>query len=165
MRNTRVWSLGWKDPLEKGKAIHSSILDWRIPWTAYSPWSCKELDTTEWRSLSLQMFICKQWNSYLLNLTIAASQLDDTRKASHIMWAFSCSSLIENERLHKEPGDHRLEAMGPLCSWPTSLWSQLTAPEPRHGFCTRKGKDPGNSWSRDRTQNRIIFQPHTGSPL
>ena len=26
-------SLGWKDPLEKGKATHSSILAWRIPWT------------------------------------------------------------------------------------------------------------------------------------
>ena len=24
---------GWKDPLEKGMASHSSILAWRIPWT------------------------------------------------------------------------------------------------------------------------------------
>ena len=30
---TGVWSLGWEDPLEKGKATHSSILAWRIPWT------------------------------------------------------------------------------------------------------------------------------------
>ena len=28
-----VWSLDWEDPLEKGKATHSSILAWRIPWT------------------------------------------------------------------------------------------------------------------------------------
>ena len=28
-----VWSLGWEDPLEKGKATHSSILAWRVPWT------------------------------------------------------------------------------------------------------------------------------------
>ena len=28
-----VSSLGWEDPLEKGKATHSSILAWRIPWT------------------------------------------------------------------------------------------------------------------------------------
>ena len=33
MRETWVWSLGWEDPLEKGKATHSSILAWRIPWT------------------------------------------------------------------------------------------------------------------------------------
>ena len=28
-----VRSLGWENPLEEGKAIHSSILTWRIPWT------------------------------------------------------------------------------------------------------------------------------------
>ena len=42
---------GWEDPLEKEMATHSSILTWKIPWTeelvGYSPWSHKELDTTE----------------------------------------------------------------------------------------------------------------------
>ena len=33
MRETRLRSLGWKDPLEKEKATHSSILAWKIPWT------------------------------------------------------------------------------------------------------------------------------------
>ena len=33
MQETQVRSLGWKDPLEKGMATHSSILAWRIPWT------------------------------------------------------------------------------------------------------------------------------------
>ena len=33
MWETWVHSLGWEDPLEKGKATHSSILAWRIPWT------------------------------------------------------------------------------------------------------------------------------------
>ena len=33
MKETWVRSLGWGDPLEKGKATHSSILAWRIPWT------------------------------------------------------------------------------------------------------------------------------------
>ena len=36
MWQTWVQSLGWEDPLEKGSATHSSILAWRIPWTAYS---------------------------------------------------------------------------------------------------------------------------------
>ena len=31
MQETWVQSLGWEDALEKGKAIHSSILAWRIP--------------------------------------------------------------------------------------------------------------------------------------
>ena len=33
MQETQVQSLGREDPLEKGMAIHSSILPWRIPWT------------------------------------------------------------------------------------------------------------------------------------
>ena len=57
MQETQLRSLGWKDPLEKGMATHSSILAWRIPWTEepgnYSPWAHKEMDTTERLSLSL----------------------------------------------------------------------------------------------------------------
>ena len=42
MQETRVRSLGWKDPLEKEMATHSSILAWKISWTEepgrlYSP--------------------------------------------------------------------------------------------------------------------------------
>ena len=33
MWGTWVLSLGWEEPLEKGKATHSSILAWRMPWT------------------------------------------------------------------------------------------------------------------------------------
>ena len=33
MRETWVPSLGWEDPLEKGKVTHSSNLAWRIPRT------------------------------------------------------------------------------------------------------------------------------------
>ena len=33
MRETWVWSLGREDPLEKGKATHSSFVAWKIPCT------------------------------------------------------------------------------------------------------------------------------------
>ena len=33
MQETKVWSLGWEDPLEKRMATYSSILAWRRPWT------------------------------------------------------------------------------------------------------------------------------------
>ena len=36
MPETWVGSLGWEDPLENGKATHSSVLAWRIPWTVQS---------------------------------------------------------------------------------------------------------------------------------
>ena len=45
MQETRVRSLGQEDPLEKGIAIHFSILAWRIPWTedlaGYNLWGCR----------------------------------------------------------------------------------------------------------------------------
>ena len=50
IQETWVQSLGWEEPLEEGKATHSSLLDWRILWTeepGYSPWGHKELDMTE----------------------------------------------------------------------------------------------------------------------
>ena len=49
MRETWIRSLGWEDPLEKGKATQSSILAWRI----HSPWGYKESDTAEQLLLSL----------------------------------------------------------------------------------------------------------------
>ena len=33
VQETRVRSLSWGDPLEKGKETHSSVLFWRTPWT------------------------------------------------------------------------------------------------------------------------------------
>ena len=33
MQETWVRALGWKDPLEKETAIHSSTFAWKIPWT------------------------------------------------------------------------------------------------------------------------------------
>ena len=50
MQETWVLSLGWESPLEKGKATHSSILAWRIPWCH------KDSDMTERLKLSLFTF-------------------------------------------------------------------------------------------------------------
>ena len=51
MRKIQVQTLGWEDDLEKGMAIHSSVLAWRVLWTeepgGLSPWGHKESDTTE----------------------------------------------------------------------------------------------------------------------
>ena len=51
MQEMQVRSLGCEDPLEKGMAAHSSILAWRIPWTAepggLQSTGSQESDTTE----------------------------------------------------------------------------------------------------------------------
>ena len=43
VQETWVQSLRWEDPLEKGKATHSSILAWRIPWTQLTDFHLCEL--------------------------------------------------------------------------------------------------------------------------
>ena len=62
MRETWVPSLGWEDSLEKGKATHSSILAWRIPWTVVQ--GVTELDRTE--QLSVSLSVCKELCHFLL---------------------------------------------------------------------------------------------------
>ena len=51
VQKNQVQSLRREDPLEKGMAIHSSILAWRIhgqrSLAGCSPWGHKELDMTE----------------------------------------------------------------------------------------------------------------------
>ena len=62
MQETWARSLGWKDPLEKEMAIHSSILAWRISWVE-DPGRLslhrghKESDMTEWLHFHFSFFI------------------------------------------------------------------------------------------------------------
>ena len=50
VRETWVRSLGWEDPLEKGKATHSSVLAWRSSMDCIVP-GVTESDMTERLSL------------------------------------------------------------------------------------------------------------------
>ena len=57
VEKTWVLSLGWKDPLEKGMASHSSILAWRIPMDSGAWWTTihgvAESDMTEFRTQAI----------------------------------------------------------------------------------------------------------------
>ena len=58
MQETLVWFLGQEDPLERGKATHSSILAWRTPWSVESvgsqgvghDWATFAFSFTEWHN-------------------------------------------------------------------------------------------------------------------
>ena len=123
MQETWVWSLDWEDPLEKGKATHSSILAWRIPWL-YSPWGHKESDMTEWFSLHLspwflqinhnQIIHClrsyiKIWNHWSSYNRWGKFTFQRSRKCAFL---FSFSSLIfANIRLLLTPHISCLETL------------------------------------------------------
>ena len=57
MWETWVGSLGWESPLEKGKAPHSSILAWRIPWTVLP----RKVRLVEAMVFPVVMYGCESW--------------------------------------------------------------------------------------------------------
>ena len=78
VRETRVLSLGWEDPLEKEMETHSSILAWRIPWTEepgrlQSMWS--QGVGRDWAT-SLSLWEKHQLNSSSIVAGAAAAALD-----------------------------------------------------------------------------------------
>ena len=51
VQETRVRSLCWEDPMEKGMVTHSNILAWRIPRTE-EPSGLQSTDSQSWTQLS-----------------------------------------------------------------------------------------------------------------
>ena len=58
MRETRVQSLGWEDPLEEGMVFLPGESHGQRSLKGYSPWSCKESDRTEQLSLTYIITLC-----------------------------------------------------------------------------------------------------------
>ena len=55
MQETWVRSLGWEDPLEKGKTTHTPVFWPGESQGLYSPWGLKESDMTKQPSLHFNM--------------------------------------------------------------------------------------------------------------
>ena len=90
MQETLVQFLGREDPLEKGKATHSSILVWRILW---SPWDRKESNTTEKLSLSVYKNMRITFlNDYLTTIGTISGRMN-------ISPNFSCYNKIPQQTL------------------------------------------------------------------
>ena len=88
MWETWVGSLGWEDALEK--ATHSNILSWRIPWTVYSPWGLKELDTTE-RPINYQVNF--KIIKYILKIALVYIYLISIMQVNPIKIILDCSKF------------------------------------------------------------------------
>ena len=86
-----VQSLGWKDPLEKGKATHSMESSLH---GLYSPWGHKESDTT--KRLSLFSHLC-HWEAHHCNsgeLLFLHLHLQGKRFSRVLLYSFICSLKV-----------------------------------------------------------------------
>ena len=128
MWKTWIRSLSWEDSLEKGKATHSSILAWSIPWTVWSM-GRKELDMTERLSLAiiylsylllLNLFIFT-FGCATLGITLVAVSKSSSLVALHRHLCHVVASLVVEHRLSRLRGfsswdsrapEHRLSSCG-----------------------------------------------------
>ena len=81
IQETWVRFLGWEDPVEKGKAAHSSILAWRI--------ARLQGDTTEWLSLSLSAYT-ESHTPLKEGKRKTNKQTNNLWGAGRILWGKSC---------------------------------------------------------------------------
>ena len=147
MWETWVWSLAWEDALEKGKATHSSILTWRIPWTTVHgvAKSCARLSL----SFSVVLKVCsldQQHQYYLSNLVevqILGPQLDLLNQK---LWEWGQEICVPTNP--PRDSDEMWEALQQEC-WAAvaacSIMLPTTAPFPRWHHQLRHSCHPGHS--------------------
>ena len=132
MQETWVCSLGWEDALEKGRATHSSILTWKIPWTEepgnYSPWGCKESDMTKWLSTVIMLkrnpgtFLVVQWLRICLAIQETQVQSLVRKQIPHATEQLACtlqllsSSAITRESVHRSEGSWTMQQDPTSCN-------------------------------------------------
>ena len=132
VQETRVQSLGWEDPLEKGMATQSSILAWRIPWTE---------EPCELQSTGLQRgkHNCKLPNTHTHAhpTLLVAVKISTLQSSSVTQW---CSTLcnpvdcsmpglpVHHQLLEQAPGDSEGQGSLVCCHpWDHKEW---------HGWAT-----------------------------
>ena len=109
MQGTWVWSLGQEDPLEKGKATHTSILAWEIPWT-------------EIQSMGLQR-VRHILGSKITALVTAAMKLKDACSLEEKLWP-TLDSILKSRDITLSTKVHLVKAMFfPIVMYGCESWT------------------------------------------
>ena len=138
MREAGVRSLGWEDPLEKEMATHSSTHAWKIPrriLVDYSPWSCKESDTTE--RLHFHFHFLPRRNCLLISwLLLPSTVILEPKKRKffttsifplsicHEVMGPDAMILVLSWLFHSPPSSSSRGSLDPLCFRPLE-WYHL----------------------------------------
>ena len=101
---TRVWSLGWEDPLKEGMTTHCSILAWRIP-----------IDRVAWQAMGLQK-VRHDWVTKHTHSHIHTHVLYISRQALRI-WIIKRWVLPGKTSSIMEGRDAWLQYMRMSCPW------------------------------------------------
>ena len=86
MQEAWIQSLGWEDPLGKGKATHSRTLAWKIPWTTQSMGSQRV--THNWATVT------KLVKKYIPRENLKLTLIMSLRYTAHLAWNFSLEVIF-----------------------------------------------------------------------
>ena len=147
-QETRVWSLGQKDPLEKEMAAYSSILAWQILWTEESG-GLQSMGSQSWMQLSdwthTHTYICGNsvtqiWTAYPYFSSVIS-----------LLWCRR--RVLARYKVHTSPWEGNSTSFSVLftcCSLvPGACATKFTSHKPPEG-CLRAGVPPIWSWDRKR---------------
>ena len=127
VKETRVQSLGWEDPLQEGMVTHSSILTWRIPWTEM-PGGLQSMgsqrvrhDWSNWAHTSIQAeskWKTPGWGKRIhegckSRISLVSSM--DAVASFKLLWK------VSNSQIHREPNELTMPEWEPAIPVLTSL--------------------------------------------
>ena len=118
--------------LEKEMATHSGIHAWKIPWSlvGYSPWGCKELDTTEWLHFHFQ--------SAILQYKIKSFYRKLKRKKNYAEYFFKKACLSHPWHLYR--------------------WIFILCVSPGKRSFLTPGNEQGMLWTQDMEERKTVLQ-------
>ena len=118
--------------LEKEMATHSGIHAWKIPWSlvGYSPWGCKELDTTEWLHFHFQ--------SAILQYKIKSFYRKLKRKKNYAEYFFKKACLPHPWHLYR--------------------WIFILCVSPGKRSFLTPGNEQGMLWTQDMEERKTVLQ-------
>ena len=148
-QETRVWSLGREDPVEKRMAIHLVFLPGKLhrqrSLAGYSPWGHKELDTTEQTEHTCKIntyHLNMKWPLYLY-LIHYLSKVKKKQKTKNKTKAKQKTSpanwrSVYNQRLNAVSYNKQFGSLRSFLSNKTKVGKRKTCPETRVNFVKTK---------------------------
>ena len=119
MQETRVWSLGQEDPLEKGMATHPSILAWRIWWTE-EPGRLQSIGLQraghDWETNTFTFQI-----KFLKSMTFLVAQTVKNLPAMHEIWVWFLGQ--------EDPLEKRIATHSSILAWRISWTKEPCRPQ------------------------------------
>ena len=150
MQGSWIWSLGQKDPLEKGMVIYYSILPWRIPWTE-EPGGFESMESQkvgqDWaQHTHTHTRVIEEGGLWSLEQRWGGRNGHAKPRRwceySTVSWRFTHKSMEKKSRVEKRGRAHVLDELIPCSKGIFKLWPKQGRGLEKQKVSTRRVKNP-----------------------